>query len=130
MKKKLLLCCLLFAALVCLLPAAFAETEPEITVTFDKTKVAVGETITANYEITGVEKAESISLEWVVWNSDGSSDLIGENLLTTELTGSTRCVPKYGKYVSLVITLTDANGRYYFESKKIPVTGAVSTAEP
>lgn len=120
MKKKILFICLLAAALICLSAAAFAEVA--VNISFDKESVAVGETITANYEITGLDAVDSIFGEWMVTLSDGRSQGAGELYESTALSGSISCTPTAGAYIQLLLYIEDTAGNYHdTESERIPI---------
>lgn len=121
MKKKILFICLLAAALCCLSAVAFAEVG--VNISFDKESVAVGETITANYEITGLDAVESIYGEWMVTHSNGRSEGVGEVYASTALSGSISCTPTGGAYVQLFLYVADPDRNYYdVESDDIPLS--------
>jgi uncharacterized protein YjdB len=123
--------CFVLAVLALVLGSNFvavrAEVEPlAITVTLDKETVAVGETVTATWAVTGGEApySDEMFTEWTV--KSAGSNLFERATVTTksenEFTSS--FVPTVGESVYLRVQMQDNGGRYVYEnSSTIPVTG-------
>ena len=116
--------------IACMCANAMAEENaPVVTIVFDKDSVNIGETITAQYEITGNGNYEEVNLSWFCRVSDGSGQSSGNDSVT-DLKGKTSFAPKFGKAVFLHVLVTDSNGQWFdFSSEEIPVVGD-STVPP
>ena len=103
----------------------YSTEKPSVTITFDKKSVAIGEPITATYEIEGSGAYSEIQWYYTMWISqdEGQSKSDGDNTLNNTK-GSVTYIPKYGEAISFSISFIDETGRWYdFRSEKIPVLG-------
>lgn len=121
----------LIAALLLMLLAlpqfAVAENAPSVTITLDKDTVAVGETVTATYAVSG-EGKYTIEWDWLVHADVDDWQWIGTGERTLEsMSGYYQATPKFGMEIKAVLNLVGETGQsYMFESEAIPVTGDTS----
>jgi len=105
------------------------SVEPEMAVYFEQDSVAVGENITAYYEVSGSAEIAEVYLEWFVWTDERNGHSADENFTSNETNGTISFAPAFGKYVSVMLAAKDSSGRIYeYESEKIPVSGSNSSS--
>lgn len=98
-------------------------TPPSVTFAFNKTSAQMGEKVTANYKIEGVDDTNAIYATWYCesinenWQGNNTQKL-------TSLQGKLDFTPTFGKALYLNIGITDSNGQWYeFNSTQIPLYG-------
>ena len=128
MMKTLITLLMLIAVLFSLPQMAFAASEPSVTITLDKKSIAVGELVTAEYEIIGSGNYRNIMWDCTIWSTEneaqGTNDGWGK---LEKLKGTFAYAPKFGVAMRFSVSFEDETGRsYYGLSSKIPINGYVS----
>ena len=100
--------------------ACASADELNATITLDKSTVAVGETITGNWTVTGGTAPYSYEYKWIPWGLGGwGGDYVVDTVTTSSFT------PRVGSAGFLNVVVTDATGyKKGFESTKFTITGA------
>ena len=114
--------------------AAMAQSEaPQVTLSFNKESVNVGEEVTASYEVVGGSgkyKDFYISIEAVTHGQPEQGDMSHtlKYEISSEKTGSISAVVKFGYSLYAYLIFEDENGQsFYYESEKLPVSGTTGT---
>jgi len=98
-----------------------------VTITFDKTQLALNETVTASYVIDGCESFTGTS-SWTIReeNEHRNSSEVDPKPLNAPA-GEVVYSPSFGNKMWLVLQGQDAQGRFvYIESDPVEITGAVA----
>jgi len=124
----------LCAMLLVLPMAAIADTTPTVTITLDKDTVAVGETVTATYQVSGEGEYTEVMWQWAAQIEDGSwQGIIGdeaedESNVSDRMSGTFSATPGFGSNLRCSIYVKEANGRWHYDLGywSLPVTGSYS----
>ena len=110
--------------------AAMAQSEaPQVTLSFNKESVNVGEEVTASYEVVGGSgkyKDFYISIEAVTHGQPEQGDMSHtlKYEISSEKTGSISAVVKFGYSLYAYLIFEDENGQsFYYRTEEIPVYG-------
>lgn len=124
----------LCAMLLVLPMSAVADATPTVTITFDKDTVAVGETVTATYQVSGEGEYTEVMWQWAAQIEDGSwQGIIGdeaedESNVSDRMSGKFSATPGFGSNLRCSIHVKEANGRWHYDLGywSLPVTGSYS----
>ena len=134
-KLRAVISCLVCCALLFVLSmTAAADTTPTVTITFDKDMVAVGEQVTATYQVSGEGEYSEVMWQWAAQIEDGSwlgisgDEAEDESNVSDKMAGTFAATPGFGSNLRCSIYVKEANGRWHDELGywSLPVTGSYS----
>lgn len=125
--KRLIVCC----AILLMIPLALiADSAPIVRITIDCDTVAIGDTITASYEVSGEGSYNHVMYNWFIETEDNGGQPL-ESEFSDAMSGTIQFTPKFGTGAYLNFSVEDMDGRVYgfdgeYQSKRIAITGDYS----
>ena len=104
---------------ICLFMSS-ASADPEIIVTPQIMEAHIGDTITFDYEISGISDFDYLAADsWVGVNPQSSSFQSSDSISLDSLSGSFQFDVKFGYSFHVTLVITDKNGQSFFKESEL-----------